>query len=75
MEDLNQAGEVSDLRSKLEEAYDLVQNQVAMEIVSLEELRQMLEGLKKMQIFDSVVTFHMKNNDSLSCISLDSEEN
>ena len=39
MEDLNQAGEVSDLRSKLEEAYDFVQNQVAMEIVSLEELR------------------------------------
>lgn len=28
-----------------------------------------------MQIFDSVVTFHMKISDSLSCISLDSEDN
>lgn len=38
MEDLKQAGEVSNLRSKLEEAYDLVHNQVAVVIVSLEEL-------------------------------------
>ena len=35
----------------------------------------MLEGLKKMQIFDSVVIFHMKSNNSLSCNGLDSEEN